>query len=132
MDVGGRAEFRCGEGMVIVESECGSRVVIRTGVRSFIERVCQAPKCHNIEARKWKTHSQRKAHSLTIRAAPLQIPFSIVSYLNNGPTINSRCGFVFATRKFRDLSTAVIDEIDCKCELDVSGDTLSGSMLCAA
>jgi len=72
-------------------------------------------------------HAFKKAHSLTIRAAPFQIPFSIVSYLNNGPTINCKCGFVFATLKFWDLSTADIDEIDCKCELEANDDTLSGS-----
>ena len=71
-----------------------------------------------------------RAYSLTIKAAPLQTPFSIVSYLNNGPTINCRCGFIFATLKFRDLSVAVIDDIDCKCELDVNGDPFeSTSML---
>jgi len=78
-----------------------------------------------------KTRSEKsileQAHSLTIKAAPLQTPFSIVSYLNNGPTISCKCGFVFAILKFRDLSKAVIDEIDCKCELDVNGDTFSAS-----
>lgn len=130
MDMGRLAEFRCGEGMVIVKSECGSWVVIRTGIRSYIECGCHVPGCHSGGARKWKTHC-KKVYSLTIRAAPLQIPFSIVSYLNNGPTINSKYGFIFATRKFRDLSTAVIDEIGCKCKLDVSGDTVSGSVSCA-
>lgn len=38
MDMGGRAEFRCGKGMVVVESECGWWVVIRAGIRSFVER----------------------------------------------------------------------------------------------
>lgn len=74
--------------------------------------------------------SLKKAHSLTIRAAPLQTPFSIVSYLNSGPTRTCRWGFIFAILRFLDLSTAVIDEIDCKCELELSGDTLAESMVC--
>ena len=42
----------------------------------------------------------KQAHSLTIKAAPLQIPLSTVSYLSNGPTINCKCGFIFAILKF--------------------------------
>jgi len=38
MDMCRRAEFRGGEGMVIVEPKCGGRVVIRAGIRSFVER----------------------------------------------------------------------------------------------
>ena len=71
---------------------------------------------------------RKEVHSLTTKTAPFHTPFSIVSYLNSGPTKNCRWGFVFATLKLRDLSTADIAEIDCKCELDVSGDT-SGSEL---
>ena len=83
----------------------------------------------------WKKGEKRsilkEAHSLTTRTAPLQTPLSIVSYLNNGPTMNCKCGFIFAILKFRDLSWADIVEIDCKCELDVNVDTLeSGSMPC--
>ena len=73
---------------------------------------------------------QKEADSLTINAAPLQIPFSIVSYLSNGPTINCRCGVVLATLKCRDLSTAVIDEIESKFEVEVRGDTPSISIFC--
>ena len=131
MDMCRGAEFRRGKGMVIVESECRVWVVIRVAIRSFIEKIDQGPEYHNQEARKWKAHFQ-KAHSLTIRAAPFQMPFSIVSYLNNGPTINCKCGLVLAIFKFRDLSAADIDEIDCKCEFEVSGDTLSGSVFCIA
>jgi len=46
MDMCRRAEFRRGEGMVIVESKCGRCVVIRSGIRSFAKRMGQGPKCH--------------------------------------------------------------------------------------
>lgn len=98
MDLCGRAGFGCGGRMVVVESECRGWVVMRIGIRSFVERESQSPECHNWEARERREHSQ-KVHSLTIRAAPLQIPFSIVSYLNSGPTISCKCGFVLATLK---------------------------------
>ena len=68
-----------------------------------------------------KNTFSNQGDSLTIKAAPFQTPFSIVSYLNNGPTISCKCGFVFATLRLYDLSTAVIDEIECKCELDPYG-----------
>jgi len=71
--------------------------------------------------------SNRHTHCLS---KPLQTPSSIVSYLNNGPTINCRCGFIFATLKFLDLSVAVIDEIDCGCELDVNGGMFGSVSVC--
>lgn len=46
MDMCRRAKFRRGEGMVIVESKCRRWVVIRSGIRSFAERVGQGPECH--------------------------------------------------------------------------------------
>jgi len=53
-----------------------------------------------------------------------------VSYLNNGPAISCKCGFIFAILKFLDLSVAVIDDIDCKCELDVNGDKFRSVSTC--
>jgi len=47
MDMCRRAEFRRGEGMVVVESECGRWVVIRGCIRSFVESMGQGPECHN-------------------------------------------------------------------------------------
>lgn len=135
MDVGARTELWRGDRMVIVKPECGGWVVIRAGIGSFTEE----GQCHGTETsqiqneRKRNPDSRTGVHSLTIKAAPFQIPFSIVSYLNNGPTINCRCGFVFAILKFRDLSVADIDAIDCNCELDVYGDTFgSVSGFCGA
>ena len=36
-----------GEGMVILEPECGWRVVIRASIRSFVEKVGQGPGFHS-------------------------------------------------------------------------------------
>lgn len=38
MDLCGRAGFGCGGRMVVVESECRGWVVMRIGIRSFVER----------------------------------------------------------------------------------------------
>lgn len=73
-----------------------------------------------------------RAHSLTTKTAPFHIPFSIVSYLSNGPTINCKCGVVLATLRCRDLSRADIVEIGCKFALEVCGDMSSRSMFCGA
>jgi len=127
------AELGRRERMVIVEFERGWWVVIRAGVRSFCREFGSGHKTPRIIKKGQKKCILERAHSLTTNAAPLQTPFSIVSYLNNGPTINCKCGFVFATLKFRDLSVADIDDIDCKCELDVSGDEIeSVSVYCWA
>jgi hypothetical protein len=47
MNVCRRAEFRRGKGVVVVEPEGGGRVVIRAGIRSFVNGVGQSPEYHN-------------------------------------------------------------------------------------
>ena len=89
MDMCRRAEFRRGEGMVIVESEYGGWVVIRAGIRSLVE--CgSGSRMPRLRREGTEDAFAKKPHSPTIRAAPLQIPFSIVSYLSNGPTITCK------------------------------------------
>ena len=132
MDLAACAEIRRREGMVIVEPDYGLWVIIRAGIRGFAEKDGQTHDTTTQKTGKEKLVLER-AHSLTIKTAPFQTPFSIVSYLNNGPTISSKCGLIFTTLKFRDLSVADIEAIESSCELDVNSDAFrSESMSCGA
>ena len=63
MDMGTSAEIRWREGMVIVESERGWRVIIRASVRSFAEKAGQGTGCHNLRQKENKnTFSNEHTH----------------------------------------------------------------------
>lgn len=67
----------------------------------------------------------RKKSALTdyqSRTPPNSIFNRVIPQQRPDNNLQMRCTIL----KFWDLSTAVIDEIDCKCELEANDDTLSG------